>query len=186
VRRAPRDVMMQIYRPAVDPDGHLMIGTAIGINGNVAERARNALESGSRVPLRVTILPATMETRRPVFVSKAVRASSAISIARIIWSWWPWAGVGPGAMCTTRMQTGVGRPQFSAVLECAEAAAEVDGAVWADGGVRHPRDVALARTVTHGASRGHAEGLLVHPAIVVDEHGPGRFVGTREPRANHH
>ena len=40
-------------------------------------------------------------------------------------------------------------------------------------------------TVTHGASRGHAEGLLVHPAIVVDKHGPGRFVGTREPRANH-
>ena len=35
----------EIYRPAVDPDGHLMIGTAIGINGNVAERARNALES---------------------------------------------------------------------------------------------------------------------------------------------
>ena len=31
-------------------------------------------------------------------------------------------GVGPGAMCTTRMMTGVGRPQFSAVLECAEAA----------------------------------------------------------------
>ena len=34
-------------------------------------------------------------------------------------------GVGPGAMCTTRMMTGVGRPQFSAVLECAEAAREV-------------------------------------------------------------
>ena len=32
-------------------------------------------------------------------------------------------GVGPGAMCTTRMMTGVGRPQFSAVLECATAAA---------------------------------------------------------------
>ena len=31
-------------------------------------------------------------------------------------------GVGPGAMCTTRMMTGVGRPQFSAVLECSEAA----------------------------------------------------------------
>jgi IMP dehydrogenase len=42
------------------------------------------------------------------------------------------------------MMTGVGRPQFSAVLECATAAAEVGGHVWADGGVRHPRDVALA------------------------------------------
>ena len=53
-------------------------------------------------------------------------------------------GVGPGAMCTTRMMTGVGRPQFSAVLECARAARELGAHVWADGGVRHPRDVALA------------------------------------------
>ena len=53
-------------------------------------------------------------------------------------------GVGPGAMCTTRMMTGVGRPQFSAVLECARTAADLGAHVWADGGVRHPRDVALA------------------------------------------
>ena len=53
-------------------------------------------------------------------------------------------GVGPGAMCTTRMMTGVGRPQFSAVLDCAAAARRLGGHVWADGGVRHPRDVALA------------------------------------------
>ena len=53
-------------------------------------------------------------------------------------------GVGPGAMCTTRMMTGVGRPQFSAVLECAAAGREHGVRVWADGGVRHPRDVALA------------------------------------------
>ena len=47
-------------------------------------------------------------------------------------------GVGPGAMCTTRMMTGVGRPQFSAVLDCAAAARELGRHVWADGGVRHP------------------------------------------------
>jgi IMP dehydrogenase len=53
-------------------------------------------------------------------------------------------GVGPGAMCTTRMMTGVGRPQFSAVLECSEEARRLGRHVWADGGVRYPRDVALA------------------------------------------
>ena len=47
-------------------------------------------------------------------------------------------------MCTTRMMTGVGRPQFSAVLECAAEARRLGKHVWADGGVRHPRDVALA------------------------------------------
>ena len=60
-------------------------------------------------------------------------------------------GVGPGAMCTTRMMTGVGRPQFSAVLECAAEARELGKHVWADGGVRHPRDVALA--LAAGASQ---------------------------------
>jgi IMP dehydrogenase len=53
-------------------------------------------------------------------------------------------GVGPGAMCTTRMMTGVGRPQFSAIVECAEEARRLGKHVWADGGVRYPRDVALA------------------------------------------
>src|SRR5699024_11456224 len=60
-------------------------------------------------------------------------------------------GVGPGAMCTTRMMTAVGRPQFSAVLECAEAARELGAHVWADGGVPYPRDVALA--LAAGASQ---------------------------------
>ena len=60
-------------------------------------------------------------------------------------------GVGPGAMCTTRMQTGVGRPQFSAVLECAAEARDAGKAIWADGGVRHPRDVALALAAGAGA-----------------------------------
>ncbi|MBK5250650.1 MAG: IMP dehydrogenase, partial [Actinomycetales bacterium] len=60
-------------------------------------------------------------------------------------------GVGPGAMCTTRMMTAVGRPQFSAVLECATRARELGKHVWADGGVRYPRDVALA--LAAGASQ---------------------------------
>jgi IMP dehydrogenase len=60
-------------------------------------------------------------------------------------------GVGPGAMCTTRMMTGVGRPQFSAVLECAEAARAVGRSIWADGGVRYPRDVALALAAGAGS-----------------------------------
>lgn len=47
-------------------------------------------------------------------------------------------------MCTTRMMTGVGRPQFSAVLACAAEARRLGHHVWADGGARHPRDVALA------------------------------------------
>jgi IMP dehydrogenase len=60
-------------------------------------------------------------------------------------------GVGPGAMCTTRMQTGVGRPQLSAVIDCATAARREGRWIWADGGVRHPRDVAIALAAGAGA-----------------------------------
>lgn len=53
-------------------------------------------------------------------------------------------GIWPGAMCETRMQTGVGRPQLSAIIECAEVAKELNGWVIADGGIKTPRDACLA------------------------------------------
>ena len=53
-------------------------------------------------------------------------------------------GIGPGSVCTTRTQTGVGVPQFSAIVECADAANGVDGHIIADGGCTQPGDVAKA------------------------------------------
>ena len=53
-------------------------------------------------------------------------------------------GIGPGSVCTTRIQTGVGYPQLSAVMECADAAHGLGGHVIADGGCTTPGDVAKA------------------------------------------
>jgi GMP reductase len=53
-------------------------------------------------------------------------------------------GIGPGSACTTRLKTGVGMPQLSAVLECADAAHGQDGAIIADGGITCPGDVGKA------------------------------------------
>jgi len=53
-------------------------------------------------------------------------------------------GIGPGSVCTTRKQTGVGYPQLSAVLECADAAHGLKGHIIADGGCTCPGDVAKA------------------------------------------
>ena len=53
-------------------------------------------------------------------------------------------GIGPGSVCTTRTQTGVGVPQFSAIVECADAANGVGGHIIADGGCTQPGDVAKA------------------------------------------
>merc|ERR1712093_579599 len=53
-------------------------------------------------------------------------------------------GIGPGSVCTTRKQTGVGYPQLSAVLECADAAHGLGGRIISDGGCTCPGDVAKA------------------------------------------
>lgn len=53
-------------------------------------------------------------------------------------------GIGPGSVCTTRVQTGVGFPQLSAVIECADAAHGLGGHIIADGGCTTPGDVAKA------------------------------------------
>ena len=53
-------------------------------------------------------------------------------------------GIGPGSVCTTRVQTGVGYPQLSAVIECADAAHGLGGHIIADGGCTCPGDVAKA------------------------------------------
>ncbi|QNQ89970.1 GuaB1 family IMP dehydrogenase-related protein [Corynebacterium poyangense] len=144
-----------LYEPAVDTHHHLRVGAAIGINGNVERRARTLLEAGADTLVvdtahghQETMLKAVERVRAldpgvPVVAGNVVTERAVEDLvnagADIIK-----VGVGPGAMCTTRMQTGVGRPQFSAVVECAEKAQELGAHVWADGGIRHPRDVALA------------------------------------------
>ncbi|WP_080796716.1 GuaB1 family IMP dehydrogenase-related protein [Corynebacterium pacaense] len=144
-----------MYSPAVDSNGRLRVGAAIGINGDIEGRTTTLVEAGADVLVvdtahghQGTMIEALKRIRAlgvevPIVAGNVVTAEGVRDLveagADIIK-----VGVGPGAMCTTRMQTGVGRPQFSAVLECAAAARELGAHVWADGGVRDPRDVALA------------------------------------------
>jgi len=73
-------------------------------------------------------------------------------------------GIGPGSVCTTRIQTGVGYPQLSAVIDCADAAHGLGGHIIADGGCTCPGDVAKAFAagadfvMLGGMLAGHDEG----------------------------
>jgi IMP dehydrogenase len=143
-----------IYQPAVDRHGRLLIAVAVGVNADPAARAKALTALGVDVIVVDTahghqdrMLDVVADVRSnvnstPVVAGNVVTAAGTRDLinagADIVK-----VGVGPGAMCTTRMMTGVGRPQFSAVLECAEAARTLGKHVWADGGVRYPRDVAL-------------------------------------------
>ncbi|MFC5183752.1 GuaB1 family IMP dehydrogenase-related protein [Actinomadura harenae] len=144
-----------LYDPAVDASGRLRVAAAVGVNGDVAGKAKALLEAGADLLVvdtahghqekMIAALKAVrgLDPHVPVAAGNVVTADGTRDLieagADIVK-----VGVGPGAMCTTRMMTGVGRPQFSAVLECAAEARRLGRHVWADGGVRHPRDVALA------------------------------------------
>jgi IMP dehydrogenase len=144
-----------LYQPALDRRGRLRIAAALGINGDVAGKAKLLLDAGADLLVVDTahghqekMLQALRAVRElspevPVVAGNVVTAAGVADLvdagADIVK-----VGVGPGAMCTTRMMTAVGRPQFSAVLECAAEARRLGRHVWADGGVRYPRDVALA------------------------------------------
>ena len=144
-----------LYTPATDARGRLRVGAAVGISGDVGAKARSLAEAGVDVlvidtahghqvkTLEAIELVASLGLGLPLAAGNVVSAEGTRDLLRAGASILK-VGVGPGAMCTTRMMTGVGRPQFSAVLECASAAKELGGHVWADGGIRHPRDVALA------------------------------------------
>jgi IMP dehydrogenase len=144
-----------LYQPATDGRGRLRVGAALGINGDVAGKAKLLLDAGADLLVVDTahghqdkMIHALRAVRElsptvPVAAGNVVAAEGVADLveagADIIK-----VGVGPGAMCTTRMMTGVGRPQFSAILDCSAEARRLGAHVWADGGVRYPRDVALA------------------------------------------
>ena len=144
-----------LYQPAVDSQGRLIVAAALGVNGDVVEKAKAMVAAGvdvlvldtahghQDIMVRAIESVAALGLSIPLVAGNVVTADAVEDLvgagANIIK-----VGVGPGAMCTTRMMTAVGRPQFSAVLETADAARELGARVWADGGVRYPRDVALA------------------------------------------
>ena len=144
-----------LYQPAVDASNQLRVAAAVGVNGDVETKARLLIEAGVDVlvldtahghqekMIEVIRKIKALDLGVPLCAGNVVSAggvrdlvNAGADIVKV--------GVGPGAMCTTRMMTGMGRPQFSAVLECATEARSLGRHVWADGGIRHPRDVALS------------------------------------------
>lgn len=144
-----------LYTPNTDAEGRLRLAAAVGISRDAADTAAALVEAGvdllvvdtahghQATMLRALRSIADLGLGVPLVAGNVVTSGGVHDLveagADIVK-----VGVGPGAMCTTRMMTGVGRPQLSAVIECADAARDLGAHVWADGGVKHPRDVALA------------------------------------------
>jgi IMP dehydrogenase len=160
-------VRLELLQPALDAAGELMVAAAVGISAQAPENAARLIEMGVSA---IVLDTAHGHQRRMLETVKAVRkfvdGRSGPRVPIVAGNVCTAEGtralieagadvvkvnVGPGAMCTTRMQTGVGRPTFTSVRNAALEAEKHGKHVWADGGVKHPRDVALY--LAAGASR---------------------------------
>jgi IMP dehydrogenase len=171
-------VRLELLRPALNAKGQLMVAAAVGISSEAAATASKLLDIGVSALVLDT---AHGHQRRMLEALRAVKAVVGDRIPLIAGNVCTAEGtralieagadvvkvnIGPGAMCTTRMQTGAGRPTFTAVLTCAREAHALGKHVWADGGVKHPRDVSLY--LAAGAAR-----VMVGTALAGTYESPG-------------
>jgi IMP dehydrogenase len=182
-----RDMIQRAERPGATKDdaGRLAVGAAIGVRGDFIERAQALVETGAdalvldiahghadhalralrrvraELPAGTRIVAGNVAT--PAGARDLIDAGAdAIKV-----------GVGPGSVCTTRVVAGVGVPQLSAVMDCAEVCAAADIPLIADGGIRAGGDVAKA--IAAGAETVMIGNLLAgtpeSPGVVVTRGG---------------
>jgi IMP dehydrogenase len=181
-----RDLMQRAERPEATKDdrGRLAVGAAIGVRGDFVERAQALTAAGVDVLVldiahghAERALRALGEVREAAGDTEIVAGNVATADgARDLVNAGADAvkvGVGPGSVCTTRVVAGVGVPQLSAVMECAEVCASEGIPVIADGGIRAGGDVAKA--IAAGAESVMVGNLLAgtpeSPGVVVSRNG---------------
>lgn len=182
-----RDLLQRVERPEATKDarGRLAVGAAIGVRGDFLERARSLEEAGADVVVLDIAhghaehsVRAVGEVRESlgdgveIIAGNVATAEGARDLAEVGADGVK-VGVGPGSVCTTRVVAGVGVPQLSAVVECAEACAPFGVPVIADGGIRAGGDVAKA--IAAGAESVMVGNLLAgtpeSPGVVVSRNG---------------
>jgi len=144
-----------IYAPTLDIHGKLDVAVALWVN-SFDEKATILYDLGVRTFVLDTAhgyqksMIDTVKKFRQQFGNEATLIAGNVITAEATralieaWANGVKVGIGPWAMCTTRMKTWVGRPQFTAVYKCAQEAKKLWWFVWADGGIKTPRDMILA------------------------------------------
>jgi IMP dehydrogenase len=159
-----KDIQKKLKYPnaSKDEQGRLRVGAAIGATGDFLERAEELVRNrcdvlsidsahghSSRVLEAVTLVkkhfPKVTLLAGNVATYEGARAlidagADAIKV-----------GIGPGSICTTRMVTGAGMPQITAIAECSRAALESNIPVIADGGIKYSGDITKAIAAGAGA-----------------------------------
>ena len=171
---------------ARDAKGRLLVGAAIGVVGGVMERAAALLEAGADVLVvdvahghsdAVIEVVKELKARWPDVDVIGGNVATADGARELIEAGADAVkvGVGPGSTCTTRIVTGAGVPQLTALMECAEVCHEVGVPIIADGGIKASGDITKA--IAAGASTVMLGGMLAG----TDE-SPGQTITRRGQR----
>ncbi len=152
-----------------DSQGQLRVGASVGTGQDTEERVAALIEAGTDVIVvdtahghakavldRVSLIKQSYPEMQVVGGNVATKAGAQAMLAAGADA--IKVGIGPGSICTTRIVTGIGVPQVTAVAEAVSAAREVDTPVIADGGIRYSGDIAKA--IAAGASVVMIGGLL--------------------------
>ncbi len=146
---------LEYPRAAKDEHGRLRVGAAVGATGDFLERAVElskakvdvlAIDTAHGHSVRVMEAVKTIRERLPemqlvagnVATCEGTKELIALGVDGLK------VGIGPGSICTTRVVTGAGVPQLTAIMEAARAARGTDVAIIADGGIKYSGDVAKA------------------------------------------
>ncbi len=172
--------MMQYPNACKDELGRLRVGAAVGASGDYLERAaalvkakvdllvldsshahsRGVLDAAGRLRERfpeVKLVIGNVATAEGT-LALVERGADAVKV-----------GIGPGSICTTRVVTGAGVPQVTAILDCARAAAEHGVPVIADGGIKFSGDVSKALVAG-------AESVMIGSLLAGTEESPGETI----------
>ena len=177
-----KDILKKIQYPHACVDGHgrLRVGAAIGIAGDYAERVQELLRKG----VDILVLDSAhghsvkvMETLGKVrglapevdLVCGNVATAEGTRELCEIGADLVKVGMGPGAICTTRVVAGIGVPQVTAIMDCAAEAARFDRRIIADGGIRYSGDITKA--IAAGASA-----VMIGSLFAGTEESPGETI----------
>lgn len=152
-----KDIEKSIQYPnsARDKSGRLLAGAAVGVTGDMLERIEALVKSQVDVVVVDTahghskgVLEAVAKIKREypnlqVIAGNVATAEATVDLIKAGADAVK-VGIGPGSICTTRVVTGIGVPQITAIINCAEAAKEYGVPVIADGGIKYSGDITKA------------------------------------------
>jgi IMP dehydrogenase len=174
-----RDLLQHKSHPNAIKDeyGRLLVGAAVGVTMDIIERVQALVNAGVDVVTLDSahghskgILDALKKVKSafpslPVIAGNVATAAGALALKEAGADAVK-VGIGPGSICTTRIVTGIGAPQLTAVIECAQALKGTGIPVIADGGIRYTGD--LVKAIAAGASC-----IMVGSVLAGTEESPG-------------